>query len=909
MITRSLALTPALSLLLAAAALAQDANYEKYTLPNGMKVILHEDHALPVASINIWYGVGAQDEPPGRSGFAHLFEHLMFMGTARVPGNQFDVLMETGGGANNASTDLHRTNYFSWGPSKLLPTLLWLDADRLEDFGLNVTQEKLDKQRDVVRNELRQTVENAPYGKADEAIWRLMFPADHPYVTGVIGTHEDLEAANVNNVKDFFANFYVANNASLVVAGDFDPVATKKLIAELFGTIAPGPAISRKYTIPTEPVPVSVQGTKRLTSIDQVELPRIQYTFGGPIGFAKGDAELKLAAATLADGKSSRLYQRLVMEEGLAADVNASFQGYPLAGIFQINIFAKPDADLARIERIVDQQLSQFVQRGPTADELARHQVTFERRVLDSMQSIESKADAMNEYEAAWGEPNGFKRDIARFRDATTDGVKDWAARVLRADAKIVTRVLPESPERAKSPRDEAPAPARSGDFALPAPKSFTLANGLKVLVFERKDLPLVALRLSVKPGGGLDPLDKPGLASLAMEMLNEGAGPYSATQFSDELQKLGAEFATGATEETLSISMNVLARNWDKAAGLFAEALLHPKMDETDFARAKALRLDDLALMDARPTFLADRVANRILFGDKNPYATPSIGESAAVEELTLDELKAFHKAALSPKSALLLVAGDVTLESVQSTLTPLLNPWTADARATGLARGESMRTPTHTGLRLAIVDRPGATQTVVRFAMPGTVMQDPRRVQLGLVNIILGGSFTSRLNQNLRERNGFTYGARSSFNMWPSTGSFTAGASVAADTTGRALEEFFAELNRIRAGDISTAEAAKARETFRNDTVRDFSSLRGMLDAIGERLDAGLDFELFSRDLGMIGRVDEKELNETANAAIQMNHAVLVLVGDKATILEQIKGQRLPDPEFYSLDGEPVR
>lgn len=301
-------------------AAGQDVKCEKYSLPNGMTVILHEDHSLPTVTINTWFRVGAQDEPPGRSGFAHLFEHLMFMGTARVPGNDFDVLMETGGGANNASTDLHRTNYFSWGPSSLLPTLLWLDADRLEDMGLQMNADKVNKQRDVVRNELRQSVENAPYGKANEMVNKLLFPPSHPYYTGVIGTHEDLEAANVTNVKDFFSTFYVPNNASLVVAGDFKSDEIKPLVASLFGTLPAGQHVTRKYTLPTEPIAVKLGEIRRFTCIDKVELPKVQFNYSSPRAYTAGDAEMTLAGSILASGKSSRLYTRLIIKEGLARD-------------------------------------------------------------------------------------------------------------------------------------------------------------------------------------------------------------------------------------------------------------------------------------------------------------------------------------------------------------------------------------------------------------------------------------------------------------------------------------------------------------------------------------------------------------------------------------------------------------
>src|SRR5262245_8057779 len=303
---RPLAALLFLTLWFAESASAQHPAYEKYRLDNGMTVILHVDHRLPIVTINTWYRVGSKDEPRGRSGFAHLFEHLMFMGTQRVPGNDFDVLMENGGGSNNASTSEDRTNYFSQGPASLLPTLLWLDADRLEDLGRTMTQEKLDRQRDIVRNEIRQNVENTPYGRAGELVFRIMFPVGHPYHEAVYGTHQDLEAATIADVKDFFATFYVANNATLVVAGDFDRAQIKPLIAQLFGTLPRGGEVTRR------PVPdVGLDRVVRTTVLDRVQLPLVKLTWHSPVAYADGDAELHLLAAILSRGKTSRLYKRL----------------------------------------------------------------------------------------------------------------------------------------------------------------------------------------------------------------------------------------------------------------------------------------------------------------------------------------------------------------------------------------------------------------------------------------------------------------------------------------------------------------------------------------------------------------------------------------------------------------------
>ncbi|MBK7405849.1 MAG: insulinase family protein [Phycisphaerales bacterium] len=901
----------ALLCLFAATLRAQDVPCEKYTLPNGMTVILHEDHSLPIATVNIWYRVGSQDEPPGRSGFAHLFEHLMFMGTHRVPGNQFDILMETGGGANNASTDLHRTNYYSWGPAKLLPTLLWLDADRLENMGLDMTQEKLDKQRDVVRNELRQTVENAPYGKAGEAVYKLLYTPDHPYYYGIIGTHQDLEAATVSNVKDFFANFYVPSNASLVVAGDFDSGAVRPLIADLFGSIGAGQPITRKYARPKEPLPVRSEGVKRFTAIDRVELPRVEFSYHSPIAFGPGDAEMQLAASVLADGKSSRLYKRLVMDEKLAAEVSAAQMGYPLDGMFQVDVYALPGADLDRVEAVMDEEIGRFLREGPTDEELERYKAAIELGSLRALESIASKADRMNEYEYYWGEPNSFKRDLDRFRNATAKGVRDWAGEVLKPDSRVIVRVLPEEPETEPSARDERPSDAPAGTFTLPEPESYTLENGLKVLVWNRPSLPMVSLRLVSRANAAADPMGRQGLMSLGAEMMGEGAGEMDALEFENRVQSIGATFRAGADLESTSVSMTVLDRNLDQGARLFADAVLRPRFDDDAWQRVHSLKLEDLQQRAQSPAFAAGIVGERLLFGDANPYAWPADGLPSTVEPITLQEARAALLAGVRPDDSTLLIAGDISGRAARLLAEQAFGEWRA---APGVGGGATPGSASGVApapakpLRVVLVDRPGSTQTSIRFTAPGIAYDNASRVKVQLLNVILGGSFTSRLNQNLREDKGYTYGARSRFRMLNGAGSFSAAASVQAEVTGASLKEFLREFDRIRAGDISEAEATKAAETLRNDTISGFEGLGGLLGAAEDRLVHGLGFATVGADLAEMQKVRAADLNALARTALPVDEGVLVLVGDKGVILPQLEGLGLPEPEMYDVSGVPV-
>jgi len=888
-------------LALAAPALAQNITYEKYKLDNGLTVILREDHTLPVAAVNLWYRVGAKDELPGRSGFAHLFEHLMFMGTQRVPGSDFDNLMEAGGGANNASTSLDRTNYFSSGPASLLPTLLWLDADRLEDLGRTMDQEKLDRQRDIVRNEIRQNVENAPYGKAYERIYRLMYPKGHPYHEAVYGTHEDLEAATVTNVKDFFATYYVPANASLVVAGDFDPAKIKPLIAGLFGTIPAGGAVIHRSV-----EPVKLGTVLRGTMLDKVQLPMLKMVWHSPALFAPGDAEMDLVAAILTQGKNSRLYKRLVYQDQVAVDVSATQDSAGLGSLFTLDIQLKPDADPGAIERSVDEELARLIKDGPTKAELDERIATIELGKLASLQSIEAVADKLNEYEYQFGEPNSFKRDLDRYRSATVAGVREWAAKVLSPQDRLILRVLPEEPERTASARDTRPADLAPSPFTPPAPEMLSLKNGMRVMLWNKPELPLISASVLFRSSGPIDSPGRAGLAGLTAQMTDEGAGDLDALQFAAALQALGASYSAGASQESASASVTTLKRNFDRAMGLMADALRRPRLAEEDWARVKSLHLDQLRQQADEPTVVAARVGLRALFGDENPYGWPTDGTVATVSKFTLNDIKSEHRMVFRPDTATILVAGDIKAQEALPVLERLFGDW---AGAGSIARGEQdLAPPRRSGMRVILVDRPEAVQTVIRFMAPGTTYLDQRRVALRLINTLLGGSFTSRLNQNLREQHGYTYGAGSRFVMGPSAGYFVASSSVKADVTGPALKEFMGELKRLRTGDISDGEATKARETLRTDLIQSFQGLGGLLRVAGELITNGVAFETLAKDLAAMESASAAGLNGIAKDAIPLEQGVLVLVGDKKLILDQIKDLGLPAPTEVSPEGDPV-
>lgn len=438
------ALTSIAVLLTATFAVAATPATETYTLPNGLTVILHPDDAQPMVTINTWFHVGSKDEAPGRTGFAHLFEHLMFMGTERVPDNQFDVLMERGGGANNASTGADRTNYYSWGPRSLLPTLLWLDADRLEALSANMTQEKLDLQREVVRNERRQSYENAPYGQVWLEMPGALYPEGHPYAHSVIGSHEDLEAAQTQDVVDFFNAWYVPNNASLVVAGDIDVEATKAEIERLFGAIPAVPIAER------ERLPIPARPTKDLVEVtdSSVEVPLSILAWNTAGAFQPGDAELDLVGGVLASGRSSRLYTRLV-DTGVALEVSAAQYSQLHSSIFMVDFKPAEGHTVEEIEAIVLEEIARLAAEGPTEEELERVLNTYELSFVQGLESLDARASALNRYQYLVGKPDYLAQDLARYSAATNEGIQGAAAALVRDNACIF-RVFPETRDAAE---------------------------------------------------------------------------------------------------------------------------------------------------------------------------------------------------------------------------------------------------------------------------------------------------------------------------------------------------------------------------------------------------------------------------------------------------------------------------
>jgi zinc protease len=898
--TRSATLFPVALLVgcvLFSSVFAVEVQVETYTLPNGITVTLHEDHSLPTVTINTWFAVGSKDEDEGRSGFAHMFEHLMFMGTHRVPDNSFDVIMESGGGANNASTSVDRTNYYSWGPVELLPTLLWLDADRLADLGEAMTQEKLDLQRDVVRNERRQGVENTPYGIAEEIIPDALYPAGHPYHHTVIGTHEDLEAATLDDVKRFFSTHYVPGNASLVVAGDFDSAAVKKVIAASFGAI---PARTVPPHISMEPA--SLDREVRRVTVDKVQFPKIYLVWHSPALFTDGDADMDLISGLLSDGDSSRLQQRLVIDLQLAQEVVAFQYSKQLGSEFRVEIVAAPGADLERIKRETLKVIAELAAEGPGDTELSRVVAANESRFLRGMESLASRADSINRYRHYLGVADGFALDMERYTTVSVQSVQKWAGKVF-GEGRLDLRVLPVDAAVEGADLDQRPEPFPAGQFQPPVPEHFALSNGLQVSALARPGTGLFAAEL-MADGGSLQMVpDKAGVSTLAASLLTAGADGKNAGEFAEAVALLGANIRANAGTRSFSVSVTGISSRIEPTLDLFADAILRANLAQDDFDREKKLQLASISSRTDDPITLARLGSRYLLFDEGDARGRPVSGYLHTVESLTSDDVRNALSGLMNPGNSRLVVVGDFRTADLRKMLETRFGKWKTKMQA-------AISAPEPVGQaapgRLVLLDRPDAPQTVVWILRPIPAADDAARAVQESLNVLFGGSFTSRLNQNLREKHGYTYGAGSYFLQEMDQHLLFSASRIQTDVTGPALTEYRGEFNRLATGDVTAAELSKAVKTARQEVVGSVGTTGSILGLFTGLASQGRPLDDTAGYLKSLDGVTLETANEAARSGLyDWDKLLVLLVGDGKVILPQLKEAGFPEPEIFEAEN----
>jgi len=908
----------ALLLLAAGAARGQavpEIPFQKFTLGNGLTLVVHEDPKAPIAAVNVWYHVGSKNERPGKTGFAHLFEHLMFDGSEHAPGEWSRALDQLGATGVNGTTNEDRTVYFQTFPATALDTVLWLESDRMGHLLGAVTQAKLDQERGVVQNEKRQG-ENAPYGRAYDLITAAIYPRGHPYSWSAIGSMEDLNAATLDDVKEWFRTWYGPSNAVVVVAGDVKTEEVRKKVEQFFGAIPPGPPLSRH-----ERWVAKRSGAQRQAMEDRVAQPRLYLVWNTAEWGAPDDDLLDLAARVLGGGKASRLYRRLVVERQLATDVYASQGSSELGSNFEIVATAKPGADLDELEPAVSEEVARFAASGPAPAELRRVRT---ERIAAFVRATEriggyagggmfGKSAILAEGELLGGRPDFYKVRFERMAKATPESVRDAARRWL-SDGVYALHVKP-FPKLAAAAggtdRSKAPEPGAPPEPSFPAFTRHRLSNGLPVIVAERRAVPIVGVQLVVDAGYASDAASAsgaaPGTARLAGDMLAEGAGKRTSEQIAEGLAQLGAQLSVSSDLDATAVSLSALRERLDASLELLADVALRPTFPEVDVARRRAMQLAAIGREATDPGAMALRVLPRLLYGPGHAYAQPFTGSGTreAVEKLSRADLDRWHRTWFRPGSATLVVVGDTSAAEILPRLERLFGGWKG-----GEAPRKNVGPAPQAGRpRLFLLDRPGAPQS---FLIAGQLF--PPRANSGEIaqatmNAVLGGQFASRLNANLREEKHWSYGAYSRISDARGPRPFLAIAPVQADKTKEALAEVLKELRAIRSDRPVTAEELSAAKIQRTLTLPGrWEASSAVAQSLAELVRFG-----FSDDYPATyaGKVRALSLADVAEAArlVEPDRLTWVVVGDRAQVEAGLKELGLGEPVRIDAEGNAAR
>jgi len=900
--------------------------FEKYRLENGLEVILSEDHRLPMVAVNLWYHVGPANELPGRTGFAHLFEHMMFEGSRHVPGSSHFHHLEAAGASDiNGTTDFDRTNYFETLPSNQLELALWLESDRMGYLPDKLDQASLSNQQDVVRNERRQSVENAPYGVVEEGLFHRLFPKEHPYYGEVIGSHLDIQSAKLEDVRNFFKLYYAPNNASLAIVGDFNPEKARELVQKYFGPLKRGEDVP-KIKAHTPPIT-----TERHALIqDNVQLPRVYMGWLTSPIFKPGDAEADLTATILGGGKSSRLYKKLVYEKQIAQDVAVNQQSLILGSVFEVQATAKAGVKPEDLEKAINAELDTFRKEGPTAVELTRARNVIESRIIAGLETLGGfggVADRLNSYNHYLGTPDFLAADIGRYENATTESIQAFVLGQLNGNQRAVIYGLPGKqdlgPEVAtpkaeqKDPsknngepvnedaewRKDAPKAGPAGALHLPVPEKFKLSNGLTVLYSERPGLPLVAANLVLHAGSGVNPVDRPGLASMTARMLQQGTTTRSALQIADHAADLGATLNSGAGTDTTGISTRSLSRNFPDALELLADVALHPNFPQAEIERVRSERLTGIVQEKDEPFALAFRVLTAALFGSHHTYGHPDSGNTESIKAISREDLLHFWQQNYFPDDAALVVTGNIKLAALRPLLEKQFGAWKA-----GRPAAAAMGSPEATDAKLILVDRPGAPQTTLVCFSMGLPRSTPDYAPVEVMNTDLGGLFSSRINMNLREAHGYTYGAGSFFNYHRAPGPFIVFSDVRTDVTAAATSEVFNELKRMRDTQMTPAELTLSKDSIARSLPGRFERGTEAAASFAELFTYDLPLNYYSTLPDRINAVTIEQAQAMAQKYILPEKMIVLAVGDRAKIEEDMKKLNLGKLEIRDTDGKVV-
>jgi zinc protease len=886
-----------------------DIPYTKHVLSNGLTLLVHEDHKAPIVAVNVWYHVGSKNEPNGRSGFAHLFEHLMFNGSENFDQDYFQALERVGATDLNGTTNEDRTNYFQNVPTSALDMVLWLESDRMGHLLGAIDQALLDEQRGVVQNEKRQ-YENEPYSISYDLITDAVFSNDHPYGHTVIGSMDDLNAAKLEDVKDWFSKYYGAANAVLVLAGDITPEVAKQKVEKYFGDIPSGPPVHRY-----ESWPAKREGVQRQRTEDRVAQARLYKVWNVP-GTGSADAEyLNMLADVLVGDKASRLYKRMVYDEQIATNVSAYVDAREIASLFQVELTAKPGDDLSKVEKAFDEELKRVLEKGVAADELERVKTQYLAgfvRGIERIGGFGGKSDILAQSLVYRGSPDAYKATIKRVSEATVADVNAAAKRWL-SEGVYTLEVVPfpkyqPAAGLSETERKTMPQVGEMKDPRFPDVKRTRLSNGMNVVLAERKSVPTVSFNLLFDAGYAADQFAAPGTASLTMNMLDEGTKTRNAIDISKELASLGATLGSGSSLDTSTVALSTLKSTLDRALELYADVLLNPSFPQSDFDRLKKLQIAAIQREKQQPIQMALRVFPSLLYGKGHAYSIPFTGSGTedAVAKLTRDDLIRFHQTWLKPNNATLVIVGDTTLDEIKPKLEARLASWKGgDTPKKNL--GDVAAAPKST---IYIIDKPGAVQSFILAGVIAPPKSNPDEIAIETMNTILGGAFISRLNMNLREDKHWAYGAGSFIPNARGPRVFVAYAPVQTDKTKESVQEVLKELRGITKDRVVTAdELVMAKGNLTLALPGQWETNGAIGGSIAEMVQYGLPNDYFDTYAGRVRAMTLNDMNRAATTVVKPENLTWVIVGDRSKIEQGIRELKLGEVQFLDVDGKIVK
>ena len=881
--------------------------YEKYVLSNGLTLIVHEDHSDPIVHTDVTYHVGSAREEIGKSGFAHFFEHMMFQGSDHVGDEQHFKIVSEAGGTLNGTTNQDRTNYFETMPSNQLEVAMWLESDRMGFLLDAVTQQKFEVQRSTVKNERGQNYDNRPYGLAREKTAQALYPYGHPYSWLTIGYIEDLNRSDVNDLKKFFLRWYGPNNATLTVAGDVKPAEVVKLAEKYFGSIPRCPEVK-----PMEKVPVSIDADRYISYEDNVRFPMVSMAFPTVASYNADEAPLDILADIIGGGKNSILYKNFIKSEQ-AVSADAMHPTSELAGDFEISVRAMPDKKLSDMEAMIRTSFAEFEKRGVTDDDLQRFKASHEANMVNSIATVNGKAASLASYQTFTGNPNQIGNELARYTKVTKEDVMRVYNKYIKGKPAVVLSVYPKGkPEQVAKPnnftpptsgkalnvtdysglvykkakddfdRSVKPTPGPAPLVKVPAYWTDKLGNGMKVIGANTNETPTFSILLSIEAGHKVESVSKAGLAYLTAALMNESSEKYTAEEFSDRAEKLGSDVSVSASGDYISVNASGLSKNIDATLALMQERLFHPRFDAQEFERLKKQQLETIANQRTQATVMASNVFNKLLYGKEHILGIPTIGTAETVKNLTLEDVKAFYKERLSPSLSSLVIVGEVSPEEALAKL-GFLKEW----KAKEVVVPTLPEAPTIAKTTIYLVDKERAPQSEFRIGyMSIPYDATGEYYKTGLMNFCLGGAFNSRINLNLREDKGWTYGARSSFNGDKLKGPFVASAGIRGDATDSATVEFMKEIKNYADKGMTAEELDFTRKSIgQRDALRyESNGQKGLF--LRQIVTYGLDKDFVSKQGDILNNITKNELDVLAKKQLPYNNMNIVIVGDKKKV-----------------------